>query len=80
MRLQAIPPLSHDSAWIEVIVTGHSAEARATLPLRWKQRPLPGQRLKRGGVASGRRAGSGLAHVLSGLARVARAAAVTIST
>jgi hypothetical protein len=42
MRLQVIPPLSHDSAWIEVIVTGHSAEVRATLPLRWQQRPLPG--------------------------------------
>ncbi len=48
MRLQVIPPLSHDLAWIEVIVTGHSAEARATLPLRWQQRPLPGQRPKRG--------------------------------
>jgi hypothetical protein len=48
MRLQVIPPLSHDSAWIEVIVTGHSAEVHATLPLRWQQRPLPGQRLKRG--------------------------------
>jgi hypothetical protein len=32
--------------WIEVIVTGHSAEARATLPLHWQQRSLPGQRLK----------------------------------
>ncbi len=48
MRLQVLPPLSHDTAWIEVIVTGHSAEARATLPLRWQQKPLPGQRLKRG--------------------------------
>jgi hypothetical protein len=48
MRLQMLPPLSHNIAWIEVIVTGHSAEARATLPLRWQQRPLPGQRPKRG--------------------------------
>jgi hypothetical protein len=48
MRLQVLPSLSHGTAWIEVIVTGHSAEARAMLPLRWQQRPLPGQRLKRG--------------------------------
>jgi hypothetical protein len=33
MRLQVLPPLSHDSAWIEVIVTGHSAEARTRLGL-----------------------------------------------
>ena len=48
MRLQVVPPLSHDTAWIEVIITGHSAEARAMLPLRWQRRPLPGQRLERG--------------------------------
>ncbi len=48
MRLQVVPPLSHDTAWIEVIITGHSAEVRATLPLRWQQRPLPGQPRKRG--------------------------------
>jgi hypothetical protein len=48
MRLQVVPPLSHDTAWIEVIVTGHSAEVRGTLPLHRQQRPLPGQRLKRG--------------------------------
>jgi hypothetical protein len=40
MRLQVVPPLGHDSAWIEVIVTGHSAEARTTLPLRWQPTPL----------------------------------------
>lgn len=42
MRLQVLPPLGRDSAWIEVIVTGHSAEARATLPLGWQQTPLRG--------------------------------------
>ena len=30
-----MPPLGRDASWIEVAVTGRSAEARATLPLRW---------------------------------------------
>jgi hypothetical protein len=34
MRLLIVPPL-HRSAWIEVVVAGVSAEARATLVLRW---------------------------------------------
>jgi hypothetical protein len=36
MRLEVIPPLRDGTAWIEVIVTGSSAEVRATLPLRWQ--------------------------------------------
>lgn len=36
MRLQIVPPLSHRAAQLEVILTGHSAEARATLPLHWQ--------------------------------------------
>ena len=36
MRLQIVPPLSHRTAQLEVILTGHSAEARATLPLPWQ--------------------------------------------
>jgi len=28
--------LSHATAWIEVLAAGHSAQARATLPLRWQ--------------------------------------------
>jgi hypothetical protein len=36
MRLEVVPQLSHSTAWIEVILTGPSAEARTTLPLRWQ--------------------------------------------
>ena len=36
MRLEVVPPLSRATAWIEVLAAGHSAEARATLPLRWQ--------------------------------------------
>jgi len=36
MRLEVVPPLSPDIAWIEVLATGRSAEVRATLPLRWQ--------------------------------------------
>ena len=36
MRLQVIPPLSHAAAWIDVLAGGTSAEARATLPVRWR--------------------------------------------
>jgi len=35
MRLQVVPPLSRATAWIEMLATGQSAQARATLPLRW---------------------------------------------
>jgi hypothetical protein len=31
-----IPPLSRATAWIEVHAAGRSAQARATLPLRWE--------------------------------------------
>jgi hypothetical protein len=37
MRLEVVPPLSRATAWIEVLATGRSAEARATLPLRWQR-------------------------------------------
>lgn len=33
MCLQVVPPLDHDSDWIEVFVTGRSAQAQVTLPL-----------------------------------------------
>ena len=36
MRLQVLPPLSRDTAWIDVLAAGHSAEVRVTLPLRWQ--------------------------------------------
>jgi hypothetical protein len=36
MHLQVVPPLSHGTAWIEVLAAGQSAEVRATLPLRWQ--------------------------------------------
>jgi hypothetical protein len=36
MHLQVVPPLSHGTTWIEVLLAGQSAEARATLPLRWQ--------------------------------------------
>jgi hypothetical protein len=36
MHLQVVPPLSHHTAWREVLVVGQSAEVRATLPLRWQ--------------------------------------------
>ena len=35
MRLQVVPPLSRATAWIEMLAAGQSAQARATLPLRW---------------------------------------------
>lgn len=35
LRLQVVPPLSHATAWIEVLAAGQSAKARTTLPLRW---------------------------------------------
>jgi hypothetical protein len=36
MRLEVVPPLSWATAWIEVLATGQSAKACATLPLRWQ--------------------------------------------
>ena len=30
------PPLDRGTIWIDVVATGQSAQARATLPLRWK--------------------------------------------
>ncbi len=36
MRLEVVPPLSHATAWIDVLAAGQSAEARATLPVRWQ--------------------------------------------
>jgi hypothetical protein len=36
MHLEAVPPLSRATAWIEVLAAGQSAEVRATLPLRWR--------------------------------------------
>ncbi len=34
--LRIRPPLDRSTTWIDVMATGQSAEARATLPLRWK--------------------------------------------
>jgi len=39
MRLEVVPPLSPATAGIEVLAAGQSAQARATLPLRWQQQP-----------------------------------------
>ena len=36
LRLEVIPPLSRATAWIEMLAAGHSAQACATLPLRWQ--------------------------------------------
>ena len=36
MRLEVVPPLSRATAWIEMLAAGQSAQARATLPLRWQ--------------------------------------------
>ena len=36
LRLEVIPPLTRATAWIEVYAAGRSAQARATLPLRWE--------------------------------------------
>jgi hypothetical protein len=35
MRLQVLPALNR-AAWIDVFAAGHSAQVRATLPLRWQ--------------------------------------------
>jgi len=37
LRLEVVPPLSRAATWIEVLAAGQSAQARATLPLRWKR-------------------------------------------
>jgi hypothetical protein len=36
LRLEVVPPLSRAAAWIEVLAAGQSAQALATLPLRWE--------------------------------------------
>jgi len=36
LRLEVLPPLSRDTAWIEVLAAGQSAQARAVLPLCWE--------------------------------------------
>jgi hypothetical protein len=36
LRMEVVPPLSRATTGIEVIATGRSAQARATLPLRWE--------------------------------------------
>ena len=36
MRLEVVPPLSRATTWIEIYAAGQSAQARATLPLRWQ--------------------------------------------
>jgi hypothetical protein len=36
MDALVVPPLSRDTAWIEVIASGRSAQARAILPVRWQ--------------------------------------------
>jgi hypothetical protein len=36
LRVEVVPPLSRATTGIEVIATGRSAEARASLPLRWE--------------------------------------------
>ena len=35
LRLEVVPPLSRATTWIEILAAGQSAQARATLPLRW---------------------------------------------
>jgi hypothetical protein len=37
--LRVVPPLDHGTRWVDVMVTGPSAEVRAGLPLRWEGRP-----------------------------------------
>jgi hypothetical protein len=39
LTLRLTPPLTRSCAWIEVLATGRSAEARATVPLCWGYRP-----------------------------------------
>jgi hypothetical protein len=39
LTLRLAPPLTRPSDWIEVRATWQSAEARATIPLRWGRRP-----------------------------------------
>lgn len=42
LRLEVVPPLSVATAWIEVLVAGQSAQARATLRLCWELSVSPG--------------------------------------
>jgi hypothetical protein len=43
LRLEVVPPLSSATTWIEVLVAGQSAQARATLPLCWELSVSPGR-------------------------------------
>jgi hypothetical protein len=36
LRVEVVPPLSHGTAWIELLAAGQSAEVRAILPLDWE--------------------------------------------
>jgi len=36
LRVEAVPPLSRGTAWIELVATGPSDEVRAGLPLHWR--------------------------------------------
>jgi hypothetical protein len=36
LRLEIVPPLSHKTAWIEVLASGRSTQTRTRLPLRWQ--------------------------------------------
>jgi hypothetical protein len=36
LRLEVVPPLTPATSWIEVLAAGSSAQARATMPLRWR--------------------------------------------
>jgi hypothetical protein len=36
LRVEVVPPLSHGTAWIELLAAGQSAEIRAILPLHWE--------------------------------------------
>jgi hypothetical protein len=39
MWLEIAPPLDSGTAWIDVVATGRSAEARVRLPICWKLNP-----------------------------------------
>ena len=36
LRLEVVRPRAAPPAWIQVLVAGQSAQARAVLPLRWQ--------------------------------------------
>ena len=47
LRLEVIPPLNRATAWIEMLAAGQSAQARASLPLRWQRRFHAGRPVNR---------------------------------